>query len=402
MNNLRKYFFVGVNSVQPQNLITNILAKDGENLKILDKVYPLRNTYIVGFGKAVGGMVYPIENILKTSGGTYLKQGIISVPHGYTKFAESKGILLNSSSRIQIYEGAKSNLPDKDSENAASKILNLVSNLTADDLLLVLISGGGSALLSLPIHPLNLEEKTEIIKSLSLRGASISELNTVRKVISATKGGKLASKAKCQVVSFILSDIINSPLDLIASGPTVPNTDSPDAAYTVLNKYNIMIGSNLQSALNAETQRKNDNKFNHVFNVLIGNNKTALRSIYNDIKENGECSPIIMTSSLQGEASIIGRNLARLALDILEGYGDVKSFNVNKFREVLNIEEEVIPLLINTIRKSTSLCLLFGGETTVTVNGRGRGGRNQEIVLAFSLEIEKVRINYIFWSFISE
>ncbi|KAB7506155.1 Glycerate kinase [Armadillidium nasatum] len=101
-------------------------------------------------------------------------------------------------------------------------------------------------------------------------------------------------------------------------------------------------------------------------------------------------SPIIMTSSLQGEASIIGRNLARLAFDILGNYGDVNNSNVNVFREVLNINEEAISLLTSTIRNSTSLCLLFGGETTVTVNGKGRGGRNQEMVLAFSLETEKL------------
>ncbi|RXG52093.1 Glycerate kinase [Armadillidium vulgare] len=250
-------------------------------------------------------------------------------------------------------------------------------------------SGGGSAY-SLPVHPLNLDEKTEIIKSLSLRGASISELNTVRKAISATKGGKLVSKAKCQVVSFILSDIIDSPLDLIASGPTVPNTDPLDAAYTVLQKYNIKIGSNLQRALNAETQRETDHKFNHVYNVLLGNNETALKSVFDDIKGKGKCSPIIMTSSLQGEASVIGRNLARLAFDILGNYDDVINAKFNVFREILNINEESISLLTSTIRNSTSLCLLFGGETTVTVNGKGRGGRNQEMVLAFSLETEKL------------
>ncbi|MCL4123271.1 UNVERIFIED_CONTAM: hypothetical protein GTU68_015011 [Idotea baltica] len=398
MNILRNSFLVGIHSAQPQNLISKWLTRHGETLKIGERIYHLKDTYIVGFGKAVAGMVPYIENILQTSNGSYIKQGILSVPHGYLN---SNHCLVPSHPNIKLYEGAKDNLPDLAAQNTAEKIMGLVDSLDENNLLLVLISGGGSALLPLPMFPLSLEEKTNIIKALSLTGATITEINTVRKAISCTKGGRLVKNSKAQVVSFILSDIINSPLGMIASGPTVHNEDSPEEPSKILKRYNIPMTDNLKCALkNRPLEEYTSNP--DVYNLLIGDNTTVLNQIDDHIRNLKEynCTPINLSSSLNGEASSIGIELVNLAITILRIISNKESgISLDLFSETLQIPPSNLKRLESLVRQKSenskqSLCLLFGGETTVKVKGRGRGGRNQEMVLAASLELERLSRKY--------
>lgn len=181
-----------VGAVLPGPMLQRALCLDPSSglLKVRDRSFQLRqNLYLVGFGKAVLGMAAAAEELL----GQHLVQGVISVPKGIRAAMEHAGkqeMLLKPHSRVQVFEGAEDNLPDRDALRAAVAIRQLAEGLTADDLLLVLISGGGSALLPAPIPPVTLEEKQTLTKLLAARGANIQELNTIRKALSQLKGGE--------------------------------------------------------------------------------------------------------------------------------------------------------------------------------------------------------------------
>lgn len=397
---IRKAFMAGVNSVQPHELIKKHLQRKAESLEINKVNYALRNNvYVIGFGKAVIGMIRPVEEALRNSDGTnHIQEGVISVPIGIQDtFAEKPHLLPNENSIIEIVEGAKNNIPDEAAYAGARKILSLVQRLKENDLLLVLISGGGSALLPFPTPPLTLHEKSELVKSLSKKGATITELNTVRKAVSQTKGGKLASATKAEIVTLILSDIIGSPLDMIASGPTVCNTDPVDAAENILLKYDITITENLKHILdeNALEKRKTNPNVN---NCIIGSNETALSEVLDSItKTESDCQPVILSSSLSGEAGHIGRKMAGFAADVLEMLCGNKDLQISESDLCDLCINENKPSLMDALeicrKNKTPIWLIFGGETTVEVKGSGRGGRNQEMVLAFSMSFEEVYQN---------
>lgn len=193
----RQLFDSAVSAVQPGPMLQRTLSLDpsGKQLKVRDRTFQLQeNLYLVGFGKAVLGMAAAADELL----GQHLVQGVISVPKGIRAAVELAGkqeMLLKPHSHIQVFEGAEDNLPDQDALRAAQAIQQLAERLTADDLLLVLISGGGSALLPAPIPPVTLEEKQTLTKLLAARGATIQELNTIRKALSQLKGGGLAQAA---------------------------------------------------------------------------------------------------------------------------------------------------------------------------------------------------------------
>uniref|UniRef100_A0A8C3CYB1 Glycerate kinase n=1 Tax=Cairina moschata TaxID=8855 RepID=A0A8C3CYB1_CAIMO len=239
------------------------LQGDGcPQLIVKGRAFPVkRNLYLVGFGKAVLGMAAAAEEIL----GDHLIRGIM---------------LLKPHSRIQVIEGAKNNLPDPEALRGAGAIQELAQGLTADDLLLVLISGGGSALLPAPIPPILLEEKEKLTKMLASRGAAIQELNTVRKTLSLLKGGGLARLAyPAQVVSLILSDVIGDPLDIIASGPTAASSHSVQDCLQVLAKYNLLhsLPKSVETVLSSSpSKRAAPEGYSHVCNVIIGSNALAL------------------------------------------------------------------------------------------------------------------------------
>ncbi|KAF5904282.1 glycerate kinase isoform X1, partial [Clarias magur] len=188
----RAIFAAAVEGVQPDIVVRRALQRRGDELVVAEHSFKLcHNLYLVGFGKAVLGMAAEAERIV----GDHLVHGIVSVPHGIQetlRHHRKLNMLLDARSKIKVMEGAKHNLPDTDAKESAESIGKLASSLTESDLLLVLISGGGSALLPAPVPPMTLEEKQEVTRHLAAAGATIQELNTVRRALSRLKGGGLA------------------------------------------------------------------------------------------------------------------------------------------------------------------------------------------------------------------
>ncbi|XP_076357489.1 glycerate kinase isoform X2 [Tachypleus tridentatus] len=385
-----KIFSAGVDAVMPKSFISKALKVDNERLIVQDCCYHIaNNVYVVGFGKAVAGMARAVEDII----GNHLVEGVISIPEGTTDIMSQNGkrdLLPASDSKILVLEGARHNLPDKNSSAAADCIISLVKKLKATDILLVLISGGGSALFPAPVPPITLDEKIAVIKLLSIRGATIQEMNSVRKQLSVVKGGGLAAMAKsAQVVSLILSDIVGDPLDLIASGPTVRNTDDTSYPLEILKKYNIE-NEVSQSVLGVlkKPRKLYEKDIYHVQNLLIGTNKQALEAARATAFQ---CNyyPCVLTTSLQGEAKIVGWAIAYLSVMCLElnNLKTIEESKVEKLCAALCVTKSSLIELLTTLKACRKgFCIICGGETTVKVTGQGKGGRNQEMALEYSLQ----------------
>lgn len=396
-----KVFMVGVTSVLPQEIVKTFVRREEEKLVLGTEKYDLNhNVYAVGFGKAVFGMVKPIENSLKISNNSsHLQKGIVSIPVGIKKQLDLRDSI-NSSNIVEYLEGAKNNIPDEDAFAASQRIVSLVQGLTEQDILLVLISGGGSALLPYPVPPLTLNEKSALIKSLSCSGATISELNTVRRALSGTKGGCLAKMTKAKTISLVLSDVIGNSLDVIASGPLVPNSDRPGEAAQILKKYNIPITDTVKTVLQTMSPEK-VTEFSHVTNNLIGSNKIALSAIENFLNHQMEphSLALVLSSSLQGKADEVGASMAELAASLscmIQQEQHNSELLSEKLFQALCIDLSKKTILEASLAKchqlKCPLWLIFGGETTVIVTGAGRGGRNQEMVLSASINIDKVNM----------
>ncbi|XP_039198524.1 glycerate kinase isoform X1 [Crotalus tigris] len=363
------------------------------------------NLYLVGFGKAVLGMAAVAEDIL----GGYLTQGIISIPQGIQETLRHAGMremLLKPCSRIQVLEGARENLPDKDALEAARAILELAKSLTADDLLLVLISGGGSALLPAPIPPVTLEDKTAITRLLASKGATIQELNTSRKALSLSKGGGLAQIAHpAQVLSLILSDVIGDPLDIIASGPTVASSHSRQDCFQILAKYDVLntLPKSVLTVLSSSvTKHSTQQDYSHVYNVVIGSNRLALEGAKYQAEQLGYLT-ILLSDAVCGEVSTVARFYSLLiqfvCLSIIKDAGSRPLRD--SVKEMLTtiagqLEIPVLSLIdpLTTMKEphvENPICLLAGGETTVQVQGSGKGGRNQELALRVALELHRAK-----------
>lgn len=395
---LRGAYQSAVRAVLPQLLIPKYIRRTGDTLLVgKDTLRLNRNVHVVGFGKAVINMVKPIEDILKIDEKTsHLVSGVLSVPVGLRSSVKDANLLPDKNSPIQIYEGALHNVPDEAAYIAAKRILDLAVCLRPDDLLIVLISGGGSALFPIPMYPFDLAEKQELVKQLSNAGADIVELNTVRKALSAVKGGKLATKTKARIISLILSDVVNSPLDIIASGPTVPNTDNPQKTLNVLRKYNIKIPATVHEVLSNQA-KANHKDWSHVTNYIIGDNSTALLGAAQYLKSNqssGNTTVKIVSSALIGNSAEVGRSLAELGHLVSLGYtGEHIDINTTLLTDLcVEDETEFVEIVNLCVADRVPLCLLFGGETTVRVRGTGHGGRNQEMVLAAAIHLNQVMI----------
>uniref|UniRef100_A0A672VCA7 Glycerate kinase n=2 Tax=Strigops habroptila TaxID=2489341 RepID=A0A672VCA7_STRHB len=270
------------------------LQEDGcPQLLVEGRAFPVkRNLYLVGFGKAVLGMAAAAEEIL----GDHLVQGIINM-------------LLKPHSKIQVIEGAKNNLPDAEALKGAVAIQELAEGLTADDLLLVLISGGGSALLPAPIPPILLKEKEKLTKMLASQGAAIQELNIVRKTLSLLKGGGLAQLSyPAQVVSLILSDVIGDPLDIIASGPTAASTHTVQDCLQILTKYNLLcnLPKSVETVLSSSpTKPTAPEDFSHVCNIVIGSNSLALDKAKRQAEGLGYTT-LVLSAAICGDVGRVG------------------------------------------------------------------------------------------------
>ncbi|CAK1594539.1 unnamed protein product [Parnassius mnemosyne] len=390
VTDLIQIFKSSINAVVPGNLVKNCLkyCSSTHRLQLCGEKYDLinKNVYIVGTGKAARNMAYEVEKVL----GSKIKEGIISIPKGNYDHT-------TINTNMFYYEGAKNNLPDKDAMNTAEKVEHLVSNLGKDDFLLVLISGGGSALLPLPRHPISLDEKTMLIKKLAHSGADIKELNTVRKRISGLKGGQLAIKGKnAQIVALILSDIIGDPLDLIASGPTVKNEDNPLQAVDIIKKYNLYenLPHSIVTVLNeinsVETFPKDT-----VQNFIIGSNKLSTEAAYYKAMELNYM-PIELSNIVNGNVKLIAQNYVQLTTSFCNFLnGKINKLTLKDIVNKLDIPG-LSPNFVDSIDDSTCFkekgyCLIFGGEINVEVKGTGKGGRNQQLALEFSNCIHDIK-----------
>ncbi len=312
---------------------------------------------VTGFGKAACPMAKAVEDCLTD----IIRGGIIITK--YNHCSEYAPI------QMRIIEAGHP-LPDKNGLNGTEEIINLLK--TADDktLVICLISGGGSALLVAPYPGVTLDEKQRTTDLFLKAGADISELNTVRKHISKIKGGRLAEMAyPARIKSLVLSDVIGDRLDVIASGPTSPDKTTYEDALKVIEKYSVSGGipPNVLDILHRglrgvipETPKENNIIFRSVENIIIGSNRKALEAAETKADElNFQAK--IMSPEIMGEARDAGRRLAKTAL------------------EIRNTSET---------NDGKKMCIISGGETTVTVRGAGTGGRNMELALAFAIEVE--------------
>lgn len=393
--------------VNPAQLIRSAITIDSTGIRIQNKQFILnKNCYLVGFGKAVYEMAIELESLI----GDHLCEGIISVPIG---MRSQSAFHLADNSVIKVFEGAKDNLPDENSFQAATCIKKLAERLKLGDIMIVLISGGGSALLSFPVSPITVEEKNSTIKMIANAGADIIELNTVRKELSELKGGKLAQIAyPATTVALILSDIVGDPVDFIASGPTVISKDfSTDTAAEILEKYCLSdaVPASVQRVVfgkigNENVGKEPDDLMKYVHNVIIGNNSTALEAAKKEA-EFLSYSSVILSNQITGLVS----DVVELYIEVIK---NICKFTIHKNRNDFINNIKSIPRqdnlyltdLINkmvknidtiaSLRTRKTLCLIAGGEPTVQVKGKGIGGRNLQLVLEMGIELSKLQEHF--------
>jgi hydroxypyruvate reductase len=338
-------FKAALQAADPVSAVTRYLAH--RNLA------KFRNIYVVGAGKAGASMALATERAL----GRRIAAGLVNVKDGH----------LAKVKRIELHECGHP-VPDARGVAGAERIAEIARSAGAGDLVICLISGGGSALLPMPAAGITLEEKQAVTKLLLACGAPIEHINAVRKHISSIKGGQLARlAAPAAVESLLLSDVIGDPLDVIGSGPTAPDGSTFAEASRILDHYAIRdrvpapildrIDRGMRGEI-PETPKPDDPIFARVRNTIIGGNRLALDAAARAARALGYRT-LVLSSSIQGETREIARMHGAIAREVAEHGHPVKP----------------------------PACLVSGGETTVTIKGTGLGGRNQEFALAAALEI---------------
>ncbi|XP_075153426.1 glycerate kinase [Haematobia irritans] len=402
LQNLRNIFLRSVESVQPHNLLSatnnynlvphSLPGKDNKKyIQLQGKYVDLtgKRCYAVGFGKAVLGMAVQLEEAL----GSFLHQGIISIPKGSRQqFQNLKHMCLKDDTIFRVYEGAENNHPDDIALQAAKEIKELAKNLNENDILFVLISGGGSALLPLPKANLKLQEKMKLIKDLSNQGASIQEMNQVRIALSSIKGGQLAATASqaSAVISFVISDIVGDPVDLIASGPTwVSRTQRQTTPREILEKYNLWNG--ISDHIKTLLEDNNNNQAFQLHNnsiYVVGDNRVATSMAVNEAMQYGYI-PFIASTSIQGDVSSLVKIydcFLKAISEFLDGLiGEYKLSQ--KFPFDSRVFQHFVKTLLMCQRTQKPLLLITAGEPTIKVCGNGVGGRNQEMALRMALKL---------------
>jgi glycerate 2-kinase len=320
------------------HLENDVLVAGGERYRLSS----FANVYIIGAGKASARMAVAVERLL----GRRITAGLINAP---------RAIKLR---RIEINEAGHP-IPDRRGVAGAKRIAQIATQAGADDLVVCLISGGASALLPLPAPPITLTGKQKITRLLLECGATIHEINCVRKHLSAIKGGRLARMAyPATLLTLILSDVIGDSLDAIGSGPTVPDRSTIADASAICAKYRI--GFELPEL--DETPKSGDKIFRKTHNVIVGSNAMAVDAAAREARRLG-FNTLVLSTFLEGEAREVARVHAAIAKEIRASGRPVKP----------------------------PACVITGGETTVTVRGQGRGGRNQEFALAAAIAIAGLR-----------
>lgn len=347
----RSIFDDALQAVNPERAVHKYVQRNGNTLVIDQREYDLRrfrNIHVIGAGKAGGLMAAALEDIL----GDRLTGGLVNVKYGHT-VPLKKVVLVEAGHPI----------PDEAGVGGARRMVELLADTHENDLVFCLLSGGGSALLPLPVDGITLEEKQAVTGQMLACGATINELNTVRKHISRVKGGQLARiAAPARVVGLLLSDVIGDPLDVIASGPTVPDASTFSDCRAIIDRYNLndelpeSVNKHITAGENGhilETPGSDDPVFDRVENILIANSSQAMEAAHRKAGDLGYQS-IILSGSIDGETREIARVYAAMAREI-------------------RISGHPAP---------PPVCIISGGETTVTLRGKGKGGRNQEFVLA--------------------
>ena len=341
----------------PARAIRQVMVRSDDTLWVDGVAYDLRRfrrVIVVGGGKAGASMAAAVEEEFDD----YAVEGEIVVKTGYTE----------PTRRISVREAGHP-VPDAAGMAGAQGIVDLLRGATADDLVLCLISGGGSALMTLPVKGVSLDDVQRLTGVLLRSGAPIQALNAVRKHISQIKGGQLARLAyPATVITLILSDVVGSPLDVIASGPTVPDPTTYAHALAVIERYAgrdevpesirryLLSGA---SGNHPETPKAGDAELENVHNVIIADNARAAAAAVERAEALG-FNTLLLSTYVEGEAREVAQVIAALAKEIVANGRPV----------------------------SPPACLILGGETTVTVRGQGKGGRNQELALVAAVAIE--------------
>ncbi|MCD6272212.1 MAG: glycerate kinase [Deltaproteobacteria bacterium] len=367
----REIFRNSIMAVDPYKAVKRFIHIEGDRLLIGMEGRPeaelnlaeFDRISLVGAGKAAAPMARGIEELF----GKRIRKGLINVKYGFTE----------KLAFTEIIEGGHP-VPDTNGVKGAEKILDFLRRATEKDLIFSLISGGGSALLPQPAGNTTLSEKQKITRDLLACGASIDEINAIRKHISSSKGGQMARAAfPAAIVNLMLSDVVGDKMDVIASGPFVPDTSTFEDAWGIFKKYDLKgipaaIQDHIKLGLNGqipETPKDNDKIFDRVLTYIVGSNILALEAASAMAKKLGYRT-LILSSMVEGETKEIARVHTAIA------------------KEILKTGRPIPP----------PACIISGGETTVTIRGDGLGGRNQEFCLASALDLIELPLRVVLLS----
>jgi glycerate 2-kinase len=352
---LRKLLIRGLAAVNARTAVCRAISRSGDELSIGRRRYDLRRyerVVVAGAGKATAPMAQAVEQQL----GPRLDGGLVVVKYGHRL----------PTKRIIVAEAGHP-VPDQSGQRAAARLCAMAAELGRHDLLIVLLSGGASSLLPGPVLGVTLSDKQRTTRELLRCGASIQDINTVRKHLSRVKGGRLAELTKATVVTLILSDVLGDDLSAIASGPTAPDPTTYKEAVGVLKRYRIWrtVPQRVRQHLDrgcqrlvSETPKPGTSLFRRVYHHVIGNNATAVTAVARAAREAG-FRTLVHTPALTNEAREAGKQFGAIARDIARAGKPIQR----------------------------PCCVVVGGETTVTVTGKGKGGRAQEFAAAAALEI---------------
>ena len=355
----QQIFEAGLKAVDARETVKRSMVLKGNILQIGEKELNLskfNQVWAVGAGKGAAAMAQAVEEIL----GNLLKGGLVIVKYDHRAVLE----------KIRLEEAGHPT-PDENGWRATRELADLLAKMGREDLVLFLLSGGGSALLPMPVEGITLREKMATTNLLLRSGASIEEVNTIRKHLSQIKGGQLARLAyPATLVCLVLSDVVGDPLDVISSGPTVGDPSTFEDCRSVLDRYSLraQLPKSVRSYLEAgiegrvpETPKPNDPVFFNSYTTIVGNNLQALEAAAEKAQMLGYHT-LILSSMIEGDTT------------------EAAGFHSALLKEIVQSGHPVAP----------PACLISGGETTVVVRGKGKGGRNLEFSLAAALELEGV------------
>ena len=361
VDDARAIFAAAVDAVQADRLLAgDVWTPGGRDVSTYGRLY------LVGMGKAALAMAAVMEETLRDA----IVEGMVVVPRGY---ADSLPDRFTYPRLVEVIEGGHP-VPDHESVRAARRALELAGQCDEDDLLIVLISGGGSALCADYAGEITLDDAATAHRLLLASGADIRRINAVRKHVSRIGGGRLAAAAAPgDVVSLVISDVVGDDLSVIASGPTVGDPTTFEDARQVMDAAGIWSQMPLSvrqviddglAGRSKETLKPDDERLRRVANWLVGSNAVALEAAREEAARRGYDTPIL-GAAVTGEAREVGRDLVAFAIESPD---------------------------------DRPKCVLAGGETTVTLRGTGRGGRNQEAALAAAVAMDGAEVDIVFLS----